>query len=352
VLEERVGEAERLLVTGAGGFIGHHLVKHLVVRGYWVRGVDLNYPEYERSPAHEFEIADLRRPEACLAVTRDVSQVYHLAADTGGSGSITAERAKIARNNTPMNLHLLEAARVNDVKRFLFTSSACVYPQYRQKDVDIRPLREDDAWPADPEEGCGLEKLYMEKLCQYYLEDFGLETRVARFRDVYGPLCSYDGRREKAPAAICRKVALAAPDSTIDVWSDGKPPRSFMYVGDCVDGLHRLMQSDCWIPLNLGTDVMVATDQLMAIVAQVAGKKVTIRHHPAMSQGARGRNSDNTLLRHVLGWEPQVSLTEGLAPTYAWIAQQLAWRPVGIDEPASARAPAKGRSRERIITAA
>jgi nucleoside-diphosphate-sugar epimerase len=352
VLQGRADTAERALVSGAGGFIGHHLVKSLVARGCWVRGVDLKYPEYERSPAHEFEIVDLRRSEACLAVTRDVSQVYHLAADTGGIGSITAERAKIARNNTAMNLHMLDAARVNDAKRFLFTSSACVYPQYLRRDVDIRPLREDDAWPADPEEGCGLEKLYMEKLCQYYLEDFGLETRVARFHDVYGPLGSYDGGKEKAPAAICRKIALAAPGSTIDIWSDGRQARPFMYVSDCVEGLHRLMQSDCWIPLNLGTDVMVATDQLMAIVAQVAGKKVTIRHHRSRSQGVRGRNSDNTLLRHVLGWEPQVSLAEGLAPTYAWIAQQLAWRPVGIDDRSSARAPSKGRCRERIITAA
>jgi GDP-D-mannose 3', 5'-epimerase len=331
MLDGQSREAERLLVTGAGGFIGHHLVKYLVARGHWVRGVDIKHPEYEPSAAHEFEIVDLRRSEACVAVTRDVRQVYHLAADMGGIGYITAERAKIARNDTMMNVHLLEAARLNNVERFLFSSSACVYPQYLQKEADVRPLREADAWPADPEEGYGLEKLYMEKLCQYYTEDFGLETRVVRFHNVYGPLGSYDGGKEKAPAAICRKIALAAPGDTIDVWGDGKQTRSFMYVSDCVEGLHRLMHSDCRLPLNLGTDVMVTIDQLVAIIAKLARKEVKIRHNHAMPQGVRGRNSDNTLLRHVLGWEPQVSLAEGLAPTYAWIAQQVAQRHAGGD---------------------
>jgi GDP-D-mannose 3',5'-epimerase len=197
-------------------------------------------------------------------------------------------------------------------------------PQYLQKNTDARALREDDAWPADPEEGYGLEKLYMEKLCQYYMEDYGLKTRLARFHNVYGPLDSYDGAKEKAPAAICRKVALTAPGGTIDVWGDGRQTRSFMYVSDCVEGLHRLMQSDCHIPLNLDTNVMVTIDDLVATIAGLARKEITVRHNHAMPQGVRGRNSDNTLLRHVLGWEPQVSLAEGLAPTYAWITQQ--WR--------------------------
>ncbi|MGH6895120.1 MAG: NAD-dependent epimerase/dehydratase family protein [Geminicoccaceae bacterium] len=346
-----VAKPERLLVTGAGGFIGHHLVKYLVARGYWVRGVDIKRPEYERSPAHEFEVVDLRQAEACLTVTRDVAQVYHLAADMGGIGYITTERAKIARNNTMMNVHILDAARLNNVKRFLFSSSACVYPQYLQKEADVRPLREDDAWPADPEEGYGLEKLYMEKLCQYFTEDYGLETRVVRFHNVYGPLGSYDGGKEKAPAAICRKVALAAAGGTIDVWGDGKQTRSFMYVSDCVEGLHRLMQSDCRIPLNLGTDVKVTVDQLVAIVAEIAGKKVTIRHNRSMPQGVRGRNSDNTLLRHVLGWEPEVSLVEGLAPTYAWIDEQLAERRARVDDRDPARWAAELPLRESVSVA-
>jgi len=346
MVQGRAGKAERLLVTGAGGFVGHHLVRYLVAKGYWVRGVDIKPPDHEHSPAHEFDVVDLRAAEACLRVTRDVAQVFHLAADMGGIGYVMVERARIARNNTLMNVHILEAARLNNVRRFLFASSASVYPQYLQKEADLRPLREDDAWPADPEEGYGLERLYMEKLCQYYAEDYGLETRVARFHNVYGPLGSYDGGKEKAPAAICRKVALAAPGGTIDVWGDGKQTRSFMYVSDCVEGLHRLMQSDCQIPLNLGTDVKVTIDELVALVARVAGKRIAIRHNHLMPQGVRGRNSDNALLRHVLGWEPQISLLEGLAQTYAWVARQLAQRRAGAEPRDTARAPAKRRLRQ------
>jgi GDP-D-mannose 3',5'-epimerase len=316
--------AERLLVTGAGGFIGHHLVKHLVARAYWVRGVDIKHPEYEPSPAHEFATLDLRDAANCLAATRDVDQVYHLAADMGGIGYITAQHAQIARNNTLMNVNLLDAARANKIGRFLFSSSACVYPQYLQRSTDVQPLREDDAWPAEPEEGYGLEKLYAEKLCQYYAEDYGLETRIVRFHNVYGPLGSYDGGKEKAPAAICRKVALTPSGGEIEVWGDGRQTRSFMYISDCVEGLYRIMRSDCSIPLNLGTDVMVTIDELVRIVADVAQKNITLRHDRSKPQGVRGRNSDNTLLRKVLGWEPAVALPEGLVPTYAWIADQVA----------------------------
>jgi GDP-D-mannose 3', 5'-epimerase len=352
VLQGRGGKPERSLVTGAGGFIGHHLVKYLVLKGYWVRGVDLSHPEYERSPAHEFETVDLRRSEVCLTVTRDVSQVYHLAADTGGIGSIKTACAEVARNNTSIDLQMIDAARLNGVERFLFTSSTCVYPQYLQNGANGRPLREDDAWPADPAEGYGLEKLYMEKLCQYYAEDFGLLTRVARFQNVYGPLGSHHGGRETAPAAICRKIALADAGATIDVWGDGNQTASFLYVGDCIEGLHRLMLADCPIPLNLDTGQAVTLDELVRTVAAVAGKTVRIRHNRTMPQGVRGYRSDNTLVRHVLGWEPRVSLAEGLARTYAWVARQIAPDPARIQLRTAAPASATGRRpRASIITA-
>lgn len=314
---------KKVLVTGAGGFIGHHLVKYLQKKDYWVRGVDLKHPEFEESPADEFEVLDLRRYDNALVATRGIDEVYHLAADMGGIGYITSFHADIARHDTLINLHMLEAARRNGVSHFLFSSSACVYPQYLQKSPDVTPLKEDDAWPADPEEGYGLEKLYMEKMCQYYYEDHGMETRVVRFHNVYGPLGTYDGGKEKAPAAICRKVALAADGSDIEIWGDGKQTRSFMYIDDCTEGIHRLMRSDHHEPLNLGTDELVTINALVDVVSEIAGKSLTKQHDLTKPQGVRGRNSDNTRLRQVLGWEPQISLREGLSPTYEWIAREL-----------------------------
>jgi len=313
----------RILVTGAGGFIGHHLVKRLKNDGFWVRGVDLKPADYETSPADEFVLLDLRLWENCLKATKDIDQVYNLAADMGGIGYITANHADIARNNTLINTHMIDASRLNGVSRFLFSSSACVYPQYRQKDPDVTPLKEIDAIPADPEPGYGWEKLFAEELCRYYKKDYGFETRIVRFHNVYGPLGTYEGGKEKAPAAISRKVALAEDGGEIEVWGDGQQTRSFMYVDDCVEGLIRLMASEFSEPLNLGTDRLVTINELIDLVSAIAGKKLKKRHDPSKPQGVRGRNSDNTLLNQVLGWEPAIDLEEGLGITYKWIESEL-----------------------------
>lgn len=316
---------DRILVTGAGGFIGHHLVKRLRGEGNWVRGVDIKAPEYEATGANEFEILDLRHfDHALLAVRGGIDQVYNLAADMGGIGFITAKHAEIARNNILINAHMLEASRLQDVKRFLFSSSACVYAQSKQKDADVTPLREEDAYPADPEPGYGWEKLYTEQLCSYYRQDYRFETRVVRFHNVYGPLGTYEGGREKAPAAICRKVPLARNHGAIEIWGDGEQTRSFMYVDDCLEGLIRLMASDYAHPLNLGTDRLININGLVDLVCGLSGKQLTKNHDLSKPQGVRGRNSDNRLLRDVLGWEPSLSLEKGLSVTYAWIENELA----------------------------
>ena len=314
----------KVLVTGAGGFIGHHLVTFLKQQGYWVRGVDQKVPEYSKSDADEFLRLDLRRWENCLAATDGVEEVYALAADMGGMGFISAHHAEILHNNSLINIHTLDAARENSVKRYLYSSSACVYPEFKQTSADVVPLKEEDAYPAQPQDAYGWEKLVTERLCTHYREDYGLQTRIVRFHNIFGPLGTWEGGREKAPAAMCRKVAVAklSGNDEIEIWGDGQQTRSFCYIDDCVTGIFKLMRSDYPYPLNLGQDRMVTIDELADLVANAAGIGVRKKHIDG-PQGVRGRNSDNTRLREVLGWQPEISLEEGLSRTYRWIEAQV-----------------------------
>ena len=323
----------KVLVTGAGGFIGHHLVSFLKAKGYWVRGADLKVPEYSQVDADEFELLDLRRWDNCLQATRGVEEVYGLAADMGGMGFISSHHSEILHNNSLINTHTLEAARLNGAKRYFYTSSACVYPEYKQMNTQVTPLKEEDAYPAQPQDAYGWEKLIMENLCTHYHQDYGLETRIVRFHNIFGEEGTWDGGREKSPAALCRKIATAklTGKHEIEMWGDGEQTRSFCHIQDCLEGIYRLMRSDYQQPLNLGSDRMVSINQLADIIASIAGIKISVKHIEG-PQGVRGRNSDNTRLRQVLGWEPKLSLEQGLERTYAWIEGQVA-RKLGVSLP-------------------
>jgi GDP-D-mannose 3',5'-epimerase len=312
--------ATKVLVTGAGGFIGHHLVKRLKKEGFWVRGVDIKYPEFEPTAADEFEILDMRRWADCLQATRGVEDTYALAADMGGMGFISKYHAQILHNNLLISNHTLDAARINGVTRYLFTSSACVYPEFKQTEVNVTPLKEEDAYPAQPQDAYGWEKLVTERLCMHYREQYGMETHVVRFHNMFGPLGKWEGGREKAPAALCRKVAVAKlkGEPSIEIWGDGEQTRSFCYVDDCVEGIYRLMTSDFPGPVNLGQDRLVTVNELADLIMQAAGVRLEKKHIEG-PLGVRGRNSDNTLVKQKLGWEPKVSLEDGLARTYTWI---------------------------------
>lgn len=318
----------RVLVTGAGGFIGHHLVAHLKARGHWVRGVDLKHPEFAPTAADAFDLLDLRDPAAARTATRDVQQVYALAADMGGMGYLSAHHADVLAHNLLIDTNTVQAARENGVERILYASTACVYPVSRQEQADAPPLRESEVYPAMPQDAYGWGKLTTERLLQHCHEEFGLQVRIARFHNIFGELGTWDGGREKVPAALCRKIAMAKRNGTreVEIWGDGQQTRSFCHVADCIEGLDRLMASDWNAPLNLGQDRMITINGLADLIAGMAGIPIEKRHVPG-PQGVRGRNSDNTLLRQVLGWAPRLSLEEGLRRTYAWIEQQVAKRP-------------------------
>jgi len=335
-----MGRQTKVTITGAGGFIGSHLVTYLKNKNFWVRGVDIKYPEFAKTDADEFEILDLRRWDNCLQATRGVEEVYALAADMGGMGFISNHHAQILYNNSLINLHTLEAAKTNDVKRYLYTSSACIYPEHLQEQTDVKPLKEEDAYPAQPQDAYGWEKLISEILCMHYRNDYGLETRTVRFHNIFGEKGTWEGGREKAPAAMCRKIAEAklTGKTEIEIWGDGEQTRSFCYIEDCLEGIYRLMRSDFFEPLNLGQDRMVTINQLADIIAEVADLKITKKHIDG-PQGVRGRNSDNTKLREVLGWEPEISLEDGLKTTYRWIEEQVKQTlPKEKDEKLSAQA--------------
>lgn len=314
---------DTILVTGAGGFIGGHLVADLRRRGFArIRAVDWKDigDWHQFFPDVENYQRDLRDAHACHEVTAGADYVFNLAADMGGMGFIETHKADCMLS-VLISTHMLLAARDSGVKRFLYTSSACVYAADKQTDAHVTALKEDDAYPAMPEDGYGWEKLFSERMCRHFTEDFGLETRCVRYHNVYGPIGTYDGGREKAPAAICRKVieAKLSGRHEIEIWGDGEQTRSFMYIDDCLHGTQMIMEGDFAGPINLGSSQLVTINQLVDMAEAIAGIRLKRRYKPDAPKGVRGRNSDNTLIRHVFGWEPSVRLEEGLERTYRWI---------------------------------
>lgn len=315
-----------VLVAGGGGFIGGHLVADLLGQGLSVRSVDVKPTSewYQVHPDAENVVADLSLLENAMAQTDGARQVFMLAADMGGMGFIENNKA-LCMLTVLTSTHMLEAAKQHQVERYFYSSSACVYAADKQTDTNITALREQDAYPAMPEDGYGWEKLFSERMARHFEEDFGLTTRVARYHNVYGPNGTWTGGREKAPAAVCRKVATAAltGEHVLDIWGDGEQTRSFMYIDDCVQGSQMIMAGDSNVPVNLGSDELVSINQLYSIVEEIAGITCERRYDLTAPQGVRGRNSDNTLIKEIYGWAPSITLADGLAKTYAWVYDQV-----------------------------
>lgn len=316
------------LVCGGGGFIGSHLVKRLKSLGYWVRAVDLKFPEFSETEADDFVVADLRDPVECRGIVdRRFTEIYQLAADMGGAGYIfTGEHdADVMHNSASINLNMLAACVRRNVKRIFYSSSACIYPEHNQKNPDAPVTREDSAYPANPDSEYGWEKLFSERLYLSYARNYGIEARVARFHNIFGPEGTWTGGKEKAPAALCRKVAEAPNGGTIEIWGDGLQTRSFLYIDECLEGVLKLTQSGFKGPVNIGSDEMISINDLAAMIIAISGKDLRVRHIPG-PLGVRGRNSDNALIHEKLGWAPSRPLKDGMETTYNWVSQQVTLR--------------------------
>ncbi len=316
---------KKALVCGAGGFIGGHLVNRLKSEGYWVRGVDIKENEYGNSNADEFIIGDLRDPSvANYVVTDDLDEIYQLAADMGGAGFVFTgtHDADIMHNSVLCNLNILEAAKNQGVRRIFYSSSACMYPEHNQMDPNNPKCSEESAYPANPDSEYGWEKLFSERLFLAYQKNYGIEARIARFHNIFGPQGTWDGGREKAPAAVCRKVAMAEDGGSIEIWGDGQQTRSFLIVDECVEGIRRLMNSDFSGPVNLGSEEMISLNDFAKMVIDISGKNLTINNIPG-PLGVRGRNSDNHLIQEKLGWAPSTPLRKGVEKTFDWISEQI-----------------------------
>ena len=316
---------KKALVCGAGGFIGSHLVNRLKKDGFWVRGVDLKYPEFASTAADDFLIGDLRSSVICARVTdQSFDEVYQLAADMGGAGFVfTGDNdADIMHNSAKINLNMLEASYKRNVKKIFYSSSACIYPEYNQMDPDNPKTSEDSAYPARPDSEYGWEKLFSERLYLAFHRNYKMDVRISRFHNIFGPKGSWCDGREKAPAAMCRKIVEAPDGSEIEMWGDGLQTRSFLYIDECLEGIRRLMKSDFLGPVNIGSEEMVSINQLAEIIMDIAVKKLKIKHIPG-PLGVRGRNSDNQLILEKLGWQPFAPLRDGLEKTYAWVDEQV-----------------------------